>query len=111
MSIYDNHKYPWLNTHGLNLDWVIQTVKDAGLATEDLDARFDLKADITYVDQQDALKTDKTTTTALASEVDNQGNQIQYLYNQFQDGQTGLVIDGGFFGDDDINKNYDGGTW
>jgi hypothetical protein len=37
--------------------------------------------------------------------------QIKYLVDQFETGQTGLVIDGGYFEDEEINKNYDGGVW
>lgn len=36
-------------------------------------------------------------------------DKIFYLTQQFQDGQTGLVIDGGFFTDSGINKSYNGG--
>lgn len=43
--------------------------------------------------------------------IDNNRDQIQYLTGQFSDGQTGLVIDGGFFEETGINKNYDGGVF
>lgn len=43
--------------------------------------------------------------------VDNSADKITYLANQFSDGYTGLVIDGGFFEDDAIAKNYNGGLF
>jgi hypothetical protein len=47
----------------------------------------------------------------LLTEVDSNGDQIVYLTSQFVDGQTGLMVDGGFFGEDEIDMNYDGGVW
>lgn len=41
--------------------------------------------------------------------LDSNRSTLLYLVNQFQSGQTGLVIDGGFFTDEGINKNYNGG--
>lgn len=43
--------------------------------------------------------------------VDDSAQKIVYLANQFEDGQTGLVIDGGFFEADAIDKNYNGGIF
>lgn len=42
---------------------------------------------------------------------ENNRDQLQYLTNQFSDGQTGLVIDGGFFQETGIKKNYNGGIF
>lgn len=42
-------------------------------------------------------------------EIDDNRDQIQFLSNQFADGATGLVIDGGFFDESGIKKNYNGG--
>lgn len=42
---------------------------------------------------------------------ENNRDQIMYLVSQFSDGQTGLVIDGGFFEETGIKKNYDGGVF
>lgn len=36
---------------------------------------------------------------------------LKYLTAQFSDGQTGLVIDGGFFEQTGISHNYNGGIW
>ena len=43
--------------------------------------------------------------------VDNSRDKINYLTNQFSDGQTGFVIDGGFFTEDGIRDNYNGGVF
>lgn len=48
--------------------------------------------------------------SVLAS-VDTSKDKINYLTNQFSDGQTGFVIDGGFFTEDGIKDNYDGGVF
>lgn len=47
----------------------------------------------------------------LLSEVTSNMANLRYLANQFADGQTGLIVDGGFFEDTNINKNYDGGMF
>lgn len=47
----------------------------------------------------------------MLSEIDDNGDKIEYLTNQFSDGQTGLVVDGGFFTEDGIRNNYDGGVF
>lgn len=38
-------------------------------------------------------------------------DKIHYLTSQFSDGQTGFVIDGGFFEETAISHNYNGGIW
>lgn len=45
------------------------------------------------------------------TQIESNSGQINFLVNQFEDGATGLVVDGGFFDDDEIDKNYDGGVW
>jgi hypothetical protein len=47
----------------------------------------------------------------LLSEIDSNKNQINYIASQFANGQTGYVIDGGFFEDAGIRKNYNGGMF
>lgn len=42
---------------------------------------------------------------------DSNSDQLLYLTNQFADGRTGFVIDGGFFEETGINANYDGGIF
>lgn len=44
-------------------------------------------------------------------EIDDNREQVRYLNSQFSDGQTGLVIDGGFFEESGIKKNYNGGVF
>lgn len=48
---------------------------------------------------------------SVLANVDSNKNKIEYLTNQFSDGQTGFVIDGGFFTEDGIKDNYDGGVF
>lgn len=45
------------------------------------------------------------------SEIDDNRDKNQYVISQLRDGQNGLVVDGGFFEDEGIRKNYDGGTF
>lgn len=122
--------------HGFNLDWVIETIIDLKTQVEEFVSQdFETKTFITNnrklsedgnltgkiqgVDSSEYLtKTGdfkgtihSKDSSELIAEVDSNGDQIAYLTNQFADGQTGLVVDGGFFGDDEIDKNYDGGVW
>lgn len=54
----------------------------------------------------------KTNSNVLDIEVkvDSNTDQIQFITSQFEEGATGLVIDGGFAGETEINKQYDGGV-
>lgn len=45
------------------------------------------------------------------SEIDSNRDTLKYLINQFSDGQTGYVIDGGFFSSTGISRNYNGGLF
>ena len=47
----------------------------------------------------------------IITELDANTDQIDYLIDQFSDGQTGFVIDGGFFEETGIAKNYNGGVF
>jgi hypothetical protein len=47
----------------------------------------------------------------LVAEVDSNSDKISYLAGQFSNGQTGLVIDGGFFENSNIKANIDGGLF
>ena len=49
--------------------------------------------------------------TSIDGRIDTNEDQIDYIAQQFADGQTGLVVDGGFFEDEGIRKNYDGGVF
>lgn len=43
--------------------------------------------------------------------IEDNNNKITYLASQFSGGQTGLVVDGGFFENSAISKNFDGGVF
>lgn len=51
----------------------------------------------------------KKSACQIPDEIDNNRQQIQYIASQFSDGQTGFVIDGGFFEETGIKANYNGG--
>lgn len=53
----------------------------------------------------------RKTACQIAQELDDNRQQIVYLGSQFADGQTGLVVDGGFFEESGIRKNYNGGIF
>ena len=44
-------------------------------------------------------------------QTDTNRDQLRHMATNFLDGQQGQVIDGGFFEDDGIRKNYDGGMF
>jgi uncharacterized protein Yka (UPF0111/DUF47 family) len=50
-------------------------------------------------------------TLLVLSQVDTSLDDIRELTLQFADGATGLVIEGGFFTDGEIQRNYSGGVW
>lgn len=117
------NKYPWSNFHGFNLDWVIETVKDCKETVENIVEEVNniFKEYVTKEDLTNNRKLDEkgdfTGTwegenyTHVFGKVDDNTDKIEYLTEQFTDGQTGLVIDGGFFEDTGIKKNYDGGVF
>lgn len=43
--------------------------------------------------------------------VQSNRDEIKYLVSQFDNGQTGLIIDGGFFLETDVKASYDGGVF
>lgn len=117
------NKFPWTNLHGFNLDWVIEKVKECVAAVESMaqaiaefPSKYETKENITT-----ARKLSPTgnftgtwqgeTYTKVFGKVDTNNDLINYLTNQFSDGRTGLVIDGGFFEQTGIDKNYDGGVF
>lgn len=117
------NKFPWTNLHGFNLDWVIETVKsytskvdELAQEIEDFSDTYETKVNIT-----NARKLSPSgnftgtwfgkTFTKIFGKVDDNADMIEYLTNQFSDGRTGLVIDGGFFEETGIDKNYDGGVF
>ena len=117
------NKFPWVNTHGFNLNWVIETVKECKAT---VDGIVEEVANIfnNYVTKDDLTNTRKLSENGdftgtwdgekqidVVSGIDSNKDQIQYLTSQFSDGQTGLIVDGGFFTDTGIKKNYDGGKF
>lgn len=48
---------------------------------------------------------------SLFMQLDDHEDKVNYLTSQFADGQTGLVVDGGFFEETGIKRNYDGGRF
>lgn len=117
------NKFPWTNMHGFNLDWVIQTVEDCKQKVDGI------VEEVNGIFEKYVTKTDLTSNRKLSEsgdftgtwfsktysyvfgKVDSNTDQIEYLSNQFADGRTGLVIDGGFFEETGIDKNYDGGVF
>jgi hypothetical protein len=117
------NKFPWTNMHGFNLDWVIETVQDClskvtsfGTEIENISYTYETKENITN-SRKLSTSGDFTGTihgqqaSLILAEIDDNGDKIQYITDQFEDGAIGLVIDCGWFGDDTINNNYDGGVW
>jgi len=116
-------KFPWTDMHGFNLDWVIETVKsytskvdELGQEIQDISDTYETKENITNSRKLSPSgnftgKWNGKTYTEFYGEVDSNSDTLQYLVKQFSDGRTGLVIDGGFFEETGINKNYDGGVF
>jgi hypothetical protein len=121
-----NKKFPWTDFHGFNLDWVIKTVDYCLKTTESIVAQVNniVKDYLKTTDyEKDILKRKLSKTgnftgtiqgipsMTIVTKTDSNNKTLQYLTSQFADGQTGLVIDGGFFEDEGIDKNYDGGNF
>ena len=47
----------------------------------------------------------------VVADVEDAKDKIVFLAEQFADGQTGLVVDGGYFEGSEIKKSYDGGRF
>ena len=43
--------------------------------------------------------------------IEDNHDKVIYLADQFSNGQTGQIVDGGFFENSNIAKNYDGGVF
>lgn len=117
------NKFPWSNMHGFNLDWVIEKVQECisavqsfGQAIADIPKIYETKDNITNARKLSPSGNftgtwQGNTFTKVFGKVDTNNDLIHYLTNQFSDGRTGLVIDGGFFEQTGIDKNYDGGRF
>lgn len=108
-------QFPYTNFHDLNLDWVLEQIKEWGAQIEAL-KEFEKSTDITNNRKLSPSGNFTGTISGRAANIvlagiDNNRNQIQYIANQFSDGQTGLVIDGGFFDESGIRKSYNGGMF
>jgi hypothetical protein len=113
---------PYTNFHDLNLDWVLTTVKNLQTAFGNIEPIANVIKDYEKSvnisnNRKLSQKGDFTgsifglAANLLLSMVDLNTDQIRYLANQFSDGQTGLVIDGAYFENDGIHKNYNGGIF
>jgi hypothetical protein len=120
-GVFEN--FPYTNFHDVNLDWILKKmgesvaqIEEFKSAIEVIQATYEKSADIT---NKRKLSPTGNLTGSLAgraanlvlANIDSNRNQIEYIANQFSDGQTGTVIDGGFFEDSGIRKNYNGGMF
>lgn len=115
------NKFPWTNLHGFNLDWVIEKVQEnittvGELAQEivGIPDKYETKENITNARKLSPSGNFTGTWNGekhetMRGNIDNNRDQIRYIANQFSDGQTGFVIDGGFFEESGIKANYNGG--
>ena len=121
MGVFE--QFPYTNYHDLNLDWVLKTMREAvarveaiAVLLEEISTTYEKSANITgnrklsatgnftgTIHGRDALLT--------LAQIDSNAAALRYLSNQFSDGQTGLVIDGAFFEETGINRNYNGGLF
>lgn len=87
-------QFPYTDFHRLNMDWILQTIKELQKQVKPT---------------PEVLVLLENLEKRLLERIRNNDDKIHYIANQFKDGQTGLVIDGGFFENDGIHKNYNGG--
>lgn len=120
MGVFEH--LPYTNFHNLNLDWVIEQVNNMGLRIDNIDMvlrtldEYEKKEHLT--NNRKLSETGDFTGTIfgrpgnlLLGQVDSNTEKIRFLVNMFNNGQTGLVIDGGVFTEMGINKLYDGGKF
>jgi hypothetical protein len=119
-SIFDS--MPKTDMHGLNLDWIIGQMKNWDGDIASFAAQLE---QLNQYEKSDTISMNRKLSTtgnftgsvngraanALVSGVDIAGQQVRFLANQFKSGQTGQVMDGGFFTDTGINKSYNGGLF
>lgn len=122
--MYPWQKFPWTNTHGFNLDWVIQTVKECKEKVDDFATQIsefwtgdEVKAEIDKRkltedgDFNGTLCGKKKTVCEVVAEIDDNARVLKQLTDEFEDGQTGEFIDCGIFVDADIERDIDCGHW
>lgn len=100
------------------LCYVLDKIKEIIDFVNTFQAELDEKEDSVNITNQRKLSESGDFTGTLAGrknalqttyEIDDNRQQIQYIASQFSDGQTGFVIDGGFFEETGIKANYNGG--
>lgn len=125
MGVYDNHRYPWLNTHGLNLDWVIKTVQENAELVSGVDDRIKNKLDIDgdligtwkgeTKESVDGKINDGLSLSQEVIELINSDTSILNIYDgwRFEDtSQPTFSLDGGLFNDTTPpDYDVDGGHW
>lgn len=121
MGVFE--QFPYTNFHNLNLDWVLQKMRECGASVEEMKKVIEQfptiyeKSETITRERKLSPKGDFSGTilgraaNLVLAGIDNNSDKIAYLVSQFSDGQTGLVIDGGFFEDSGIKKNYNGGMF
>ena len=120
MGVFE--QFPYTNMHDLNLDWILQKLKEfekelAGLTpASEILKQYEKSADITNGRKLSPTGNFTGTLAGVAislvlAKIDSNASALKYLADQFSDGQTGLVIDGAFFESDGIHKNYNGGMF
>lgn len=120
MGVFE--QFPYTNFHDLNLDWILQKIKELQTELEALTPasvilkEYEKSANITNARKLSALGNFTGTLNGVAistmlNKINSNADALKYLSDQFSDGQTGLVIDGAFFEDDGIHKNYNGGVF
>jgi len=112
--VYDKSMsgYEFMTKVMMKLNEVIDYVN---LFSEDIDAKED-SINITNARKLSASGDFKGTWFGdnylnISSLIDNNRDQLVYMASQFTDGQTGFVIDGGFFLETGIDDNYNGGVF
>lgn len=98
---------------------IVPIVNDVVEETNKVDNKIAQKEDSSNISKNRKLSSTGNFTGSLAgvpathvlANVSDNADKIHYLSSQYEDGQTGLIVDGGFFENTLINKNYDGGAW
>jgi len=114
-SVYDQEELTALELAGRTT----HTVNNVIGKVNTLDKRIRDKEDSSYLTNKRKLSEKGNFTGLIAGRntkmviagIDNNEDKIQYISNQFADGQTGLIVDGGWFEESGIKKNYDGGRF
>lgn len=120
MSLFE--QFPYTNFHEINLDWVLQKLKEWDGQIQQFAVTLEAMKD--YEKSADITSKRKLTpngnftgtiqgraSNLILAGIDGNAQQLKYLADQFADGQTGLVIDGGYFENEGIDRNYNGGRF